>query len=341
MRKPLEIVLQSLQHERPERLPVIPLVGLCSSTISGYSVVELLKDSHKQARSQIAALRRFVYDGVFTCMDLTAEAEALGAHTLIQNKAFPYVTKHPYREPDALSELELPPIKTSRLSVFVEATRELVQEVGRTHLVSSYVVGPFTLAGQLMGAEALLELTAEHPEQAAFACERCEQILEPYVEELIEQGPHNIVILEPTASSSVISPQAFAKFSSPSLKKLVTLIRSKAARATLHICGKTTKIIDAMCDTGADALSLDAVVSLDVAYGMIRSRCTLIGNVDTTTMMTGSMQDVASAAEKCINSVGGVVAGYILSTGCDLPIETPPDNVRTLVETGKKKAGSR
>lgn len=333
--KPLEVVLQSIQHEQPERVPTIPLAGLFSSMVSGFSVVDLLKDANKQVRSQLMALKKLDYDGVMTCMDLTAEAEALGAPINFQEKAFPYVASYPIGEPTAFSELELPSIKTCRLNVFVETTKQLVRQVGKTHLVSSYVIGPFTLAGQLLGAETLLELAMENPEEAAFVVKECRRIIEPYVEELLNAGSHNIVILEPTGSSSVISPDWFVKYCAPNVKSLISFIKSRGARATLHICGNTTKILNPMCETGADALSLDSVISVATAHMTARGRCTIIGNVDTTLMLNGSREEIVTASRKCIEAVGGVVGGYILSSGCDLPIEAPVENVDAMVKTGK------
>ncbi len=270
-----------------------------------------------------------------TCMDLTAEAEALGAPVNFQDKAFPYLALYPIREAAVFSNLELPSIKTCRLSVFVETTKQLIRQVGKTHLVSSYVIGPFTLAGQLMGAENLLELAMENPEETALVAKECRRVIEPYVDELLSAESHNIVILEPTGSSSVISPEWFAKFCAPNVKSLVSFIKSRGAKATLHICGNTTKILDAMCETGADALSLDSVTSLTNAYKISHGRCTIIGNVDTTLLLNGSQEEVAAASRKCIEAVGGVVDGFVLSSGCDLAIETPVQNVNALVKAGK------
>jgi uroporphyrinogen decarboxylase len=342
MTESLDIVLQGFEQRGPERVPTIPLVGLFSSAVSGYSVIELLRDSDKQARSQLMALRKLGYDGVTTCMDLTAEAEALGAHVAFQDSAFPYLTSYPIKEPAEFSKLELPLIKACRLKVFVDTTRQMARRIGRTHLVSSYAIGPFTLAGQLMGAEPFLELAAESPEEAAYAVKECRRIIEPYVDEQLKAGSHNIIILEPTGSSSVISPDWFAEFCAPHLKSLISFVRSEGAKATLHICGNTAKILDAMRETGADALSLDSVVSLANAYKKIQGRCTIIGNVDTTLLLNGSQEEVVAASRNCIEAVGGIVGGYVLSSGCDMAIETPVQNVDALVNTAKNYGlGSR
>jgi uroporphyrinogen decarboxylase len=274
-------------------------------------------------------------------MDLTAEAEALGATVKYQESAFPYITKHPFQTPMDFPNLEPPEIKKTRLSVFVETTRGLVRQVGKTHFVSSYVIGPFTLAGQLMGVDPLFELITENPDRASSIVSSCEQVLEPYVEQLVEAGTHNVIILEPTASSSVVPPAFFVRYSVPYVKRLVSIAKSYGTGSTLHICGNTTKIIGLMCETGVDALSLDSKISIEAAMKEAHQRCTIIGNVDTTLMLTGTVEEVTTATKQCIQAAGPSGAGFIASTGCDLPIDAPFDNVRALVDTAKSHRPGR
>jgi len=330
MHSSIELVEQAMQNEEPPRTPVIPLVGLYSSVCSGYPANDLLRDGNLQAKSQLAALQCFKYDGVFTCMDLTVEAEALGASIKFPQGAFPYVIDHPAESPNAVFDLEMSSIKGSRLLTFVNATKQLVNRVGRTHLVSTYIIGPFTLAGHLIGVESLLEHAIEDSELIKEVVNHCQEMLEPLVEAYITAGTHNIVILEPTASSSIISPKFFEKYSAPDLSKMVSRIHNGGIKATIHICGNTLPILYAMCDTKADALSIDSAVDLKEAKEVVRGRTTLIGNVDTTLILTASKENVQKAAEDCLRKAakGG---SFILSTGCDIPLETPNHNLLTLV----------
>ena len=330
MPRSLEIVEQAMQNEEPSRSPVIPLVGLYSSACSGYSVSDLLRNGNLQAKSQLAALQCFKYDGVFTCMDLTVEAEALGASITFPQADFPYVSGHPAESPGAVFDLEMSSIKDARLLTFVDATRQLVNRVGRSHLVSTYIIGPFTLAGHLIGVESLLEHAIEDPELTKKVVNYCQEVLEPLVEAYVTAGAHNVVILEPTASSSIISPKFFGNYSVPDLSKMVSRIQKGGTRATIHICGNTLPILHAMCETNADAVSIDSAVDLKEAKEVIRGRTTLIGNVDTTLILTASKDNVQRAAEDCLKKAARK-GGFILSTGCDMPLETPNYNVHALV----------
>lgn len=332
--KPIELVEAAIKQEQPERTPVVPLVGLFSTQASGIPISEVLRTPEKQSKSLLFALERYQYDGVFNVMDLTVEAEALGAEVTYPSHGFPYIQNHPFKDLDSIHGLDIYETAESRLSVFAEATRNLVQAVGGTHLVSSYVIGPFTLLGHLVGVEHLLERTIDEPEKVQVSVESCVKILSPYVSELIDAGAHNIVLLEPTASSSVISPAYFNSYSAPYVKMMIDEIHSEGAYATLHICGNTNKIIESMSNTGANALSIDSSVDL-VAAKNSSKRATLIGNVDTTLLLQGTPQEVSSSAQRCIESAasGG---GFILSSGCDIPIETPPANLEALVHAVQK-----
>jgi uroporphyrinogen decarboxylase len=332
----LDLVLEAMNFKKASRPPVIPLVGLYSSNLTNYSPNQLLKSAEIQAFSQLNALHHFDYDGVLTCMDLTAEAEALGAIVTFQEDSFPYVYEHPIKEPVNIFELLSPSIEDSRLSVFVDTTRILSETVGESHFISSYVVGPFTLSGHLMGVEKLLELTIEEPEVSANIVEYCVSLVKPYIKALVEAGAHNIIILEPTASTSIISPRFFQKYSAPNLKQLILFIHSMNCKATIHICGETIKIIDSMCKTGADALSIDAAINIREAKHISNARSAIIGNVDTTLMLTGTKEQVLDASKKCIQDASDS-EGFILSTGCDLPLQTPLENVETMVNTVKLK----
>jgi len=328
----LELIRKTLTHHEPERVPILPLVGLFASRIANVPISEMLHNSAKQRQALLEARKKFRYDGVFNVMDLTVEAEALGAEVVFENGAFPYVKKHPLDSFDDLNALELPPISDTRLQVFVQSSKELFLEIGDTHLVSSYIIGPFTLAGHLFGVEKLLTATFENPDEVDEAIENCVRLLTPYLRELLDTGSHNIVILEPSASNSIISPAYFERFSAPYLERMNGIIHSESVYASLHICGDTNRIIGAMADTNADALSIDSAVDLEAAKRIVEKKSTLIGNVDTTLLLKGSTEQVRKAALTCIENAGNG-GGYILSSGCDFAIETPTDNLASLVET--------
>ncbi len=325
-RTSLQIVRDAIESEAFERVPVIPIVGLYSTNVSNIPITDLLNDGVKQARSQLAARSKYGYDGVFTAMDLTVEAQALGAKVTFPMGAFPYVHTHPLGEAERFEDIPGLPVSESRLSVFIEATQIMSETLNDKFLLSSHVIGPFTLAGHLLGIEKLMEITSEEPELATAIVKHCAKVIEPYIEKLIDAGTDNIVILEPSASSSLISPRFFERFSFSNVKSLISRVQSAGVIATLHICGNTSPILKMMCDTNAEVLSIDSEVSLLEARTTIDGKTTLMGNVDTALMIASTAKDVAEASRICLED-GGSDGKYILSTSCDVPIETPSSNL--------------
>jgi uroporphyrinogen decarboxylase len=324
-----ELVYQATRLREPSRVPVVPIIGLYSMNISGLASSEILHDAEKQANSQLACQEYYEYDGIFNVMDLTVEAQALGADAEFPERAFPYLKTHPLQDSSKFESLPSLDMDSSRLSVFIDSIRLMASRVKERLYLSSYVIGPFTLAGHLLGIDNLMELTMEDDTTAADIVAYCAKIVEPYIEAQVEAGTDNIVILEPSASSSLISPQFFKKYSYPNLRSLISRIHSLDVGATLHICGKTSRILEMMSGTGADVLSIDSHVDLGAAKQTIGSRICLMGNVDTSLLVNGISTEIANSARKCIDAAakGG---GYILSTSCDMPIEVCKANIRAL-----------
>jgi len=102
----------------------------------------------------------------------------------------------------------------------------------------------------------------------------------------------------------------------------------------LYICGNTTYILKAMAATGAEGLSLDTPVKLHEVIDMIPD-VVLIGNVDPVrVMLQGSPEKVYENTLDLRRKMKGH-KNFILSTGCDLPPETPFENIEAFVKAGR------
>jgi uroporphyrinogen decarboxylase len=152
----------------------------------------------------------------------------------------------------------------------------------------------------------------------------------------IESGADIIVVADPSASTTMISPRMFEQFALPYIKDVLNTVRKTKAIPSLHICGQTTPILEKMVETGAKILEVDYQVNLREAKQKVRSRACIQGNVRPTgALLEGSYNEVLSEARKCLEdaAAGG---GYILSTGCEVPYEARMENARALVEAATK-----
>src|SRR5450759_120386 len=101
----------------------------------------------------------------------------------------------------------------------------------------------------------------------------CTETCRRYLLALKAAGAEIVLIGEPTAS--ILSPASYEEFSG---RYTAELIESLNCPVILHICGDAGHLLEPMCDTGAQGLSLDSAVDLpeDVV---------LIGNLDAVSVL--------------------------------------------------------
>lgn len=313
---------------RPNPL-VVPLMGFPGTQLTHSSIWQNEFNSDLQFRSIQALVERFEPDAIFYIMDLAVEAGAIGLPVLFPVDGSPTVRSHLVKDIQDLEQLKIVDIlHDARVKTYLDVMRRMSTNLNIPK--GAYVIGPFTLAGLMLGATELAMATIDNPALVHAAAEFATQTIIRYAKALVEAGADMIVILEPTAT--FISSKAFKKFSGQYVEKI---IRSIEAMPVLHICGDTKHLISAMCETGAQGLSLDAPVDFNDTIQKIPSDMVLIGNIDPVRVM---VYETPKGVEKAVHHLLNKMRGhqnFILSTGCDLPPETPLDNIAAFIKAGR------
>jgi uroporphyrinogen decarboxylase len=315
-----------LKNKRP---PVIPLLGAPGVQLSRTTFRENLSNPEIQFKTLALLLERFQPDGMFPMMDLSVEAEALGLKIEFPENANPSVREHPIKDRDSLESLKRNAKPMSgRMPVFVEVVRRMKQSF--PILVGGYVIGPFTLAGELAGVEDFLEMLITNPSLAKEILSFTTDFLTRYAEELFSAGADVVAILDPT--SVTLSPKYYNEFSAPYVRELVERLGKPII---LHICGNTNHLLEAMVETGAVGLSLDSMVDLREAAERVPKDVALIGNLDPVNVfLRGTPEIVERRTRELVERMMGV-ENFILSSGCDIPIEAPLENISAFMRAGR------
>lgn len=327
-------VLRTLQGEETDRVPVIPLIGVYGEKFIDSTPEQAITDPEIQYKSLKTALDRFQYDGVITWMDLTIEAEALGLERTFPQDKLPSIVEHPVSGREDLRDLPSTPVKASRMDVFVKTAQKLTSDpqIQDSKFTAGYITGPFSLAGQLRGVENLLKDFFQDEEFVHENLSFCTDFLESYAARLAEPGLDSIIVLEPTASGSLVSPHQFEEYVAPYLTRLHSAIRENQAAPGLHICGNAQPILSQMEDTAPAVISIGPQVDLETARE--ETDLTIIGNLDPTeTLYEKTPDEIRQIAEERIKLTGG--EKFILSSGCDVVQSTPEANLRAMQQAVK------
>jgi uroporphyrinogen-III decarboxylase len=102
------------------------------------------------------------------------------------------------------------------------------------------------------------------------------------------------------------------------------------------MCGPTDHLLPVMPGLPADVFELDFPRDLAGARSILGPDRVILGNVSTVKeMLKGTPDDVYAAAAECHRISG---PRHIVGTGCEVPPETPPENLRALVAYARDHA---
>jgi uroporphyrinogen decarboxylase len=316
--------------KRSEMLAVAPLLGYPGARLTGTTVRQNLTDAVVHTSTIRRLWDDYRPDVVFPMMDLAVEAGALGLRVRFADYESPTVVEHPVAgETDLERFTSVDILADWRLQTFLETIRNLNSAVDALH--AAYVVGPFTLAGLLMGASQIACATVLQPDFVHKLVAMTTEVVRTYAEACQSAGAEAIAFLEPTAV--MLSPKAFITFSG---EPIAEIVRDLHARAILHICGDSRHLVSSMCATGVDGLSLDSRVDLPAIAAAVGSEIVLIGNIDPVAVMGSSDPQRVVDAVRDLRRKMVPYPNFVLSTGCDLPFETPLANVAAFMREGRR-----
>jgi uroporphyrinogen decarboxylase len=331
----MERIRSALGFKKPDRVPVIAQVFGHAAILAGVSLRDYVRNGDMLARCQIQALQRYGYDTVFALMDTSVETEAVGSILTYPQDQYPYVKSYALLDAENLEGLSVPdPQQAGRMPELLKAARILRREVGDEVLVVGCVLGPMTVAMQLLGAEKALYLAIDHPERFASLLDFAAEIAIRFGTAQIEAGAHLPIVFNPSASPAVIPPQFFREFELPRLQKLFAALKEAGSAASwLHIAGPVVPILPLYPQCGVDIANFDYCVSALEAQHVLQHTC-LDGNIKPLSFVEATPEMIAEESSRLLN-VFASRGGFILSSGCEIPPEAKPENVTAMVSAAR------
>lgn len=96
------------------------------------------------------------------------------------------------------------------------------------------------------------------------------------------------------------------------------MAKEKGALSGIHICGDTAPIIPQLDTLGADILSIEDIT--------LNAQTVKMGGVSTTTILHGNSTAIREEVNRALQE-----PYLILSTSCDVPVETEPGNIKEMI----------
>jgi len=328
--------MEVLKGEEVDRVPCFS--GMGNVTVEGMKkhnirFAEVHGNARDMATLAASTYKLFGYECAVAPFDLCIEAEALGSEInyyehVEDNILYPTIKTKLVK---AGEDIEIPEDleKRGRIPMLQEVIGHLKDDVGDQVAIGSYVLGPFTLAGQIMDLNELLKISFKRPEDINRILTDLAEVIARVAKALKDAGADYITIREMGAPADVISPRMFKSLVQPPLTEAISRIDSPKI---LHICGNTNPIVELMAECGADALAVEQKNDVAETRKKLGEDAVILGNIDPyNVLVQGTKEDVEAAVKTAIEKgVDGVMPG------CDIWPDVPAENMQALVEATKR-----
>jgi len=167
-----------------------------------------------------------------------------------------------------------------------------------------------------------------------------EAMLPDLIENAIETasffGIPAVVITAHRSCGSLISPAHFEEFAFPYISRMVESFNSAGLNIMLHLDCDWTKNLSYFSDfPQGTIIHTDGLTDLAQARKIFKNRFILMGDVPALLLARGSESQVEKYCLELISQVGKE-RHFILSSGCDVPMDAQFENVLAMVKAAEK-----
>ncbi|MGC8742800.1 MAG: uroporphyrinogen decarboxylase family protein [Verrucomicrobiia bacterium] len=329
-----ERIIAHIEGKEVDCLPLMPITMMFAADTAGVKYGQYAADYRILVESQLRVVEKYDFDYVSCISDPAREAADCGAKIEYFENQPPAIVEEEalLLDKSRLATLKMPdPLGGGRMSDRVNAAALFKEKVKNDKLIEGWIEGPCAEAADLRGINNLMLDFYDDP---TFVTDLFEFVVEMelrFAKAQIEAGIDLMGVGD--AAASLIGPVFYERFVFPFEKKLVDGLHKLGTRVRLHICGNTRKILSGMGKLGCEIVDLDFLAPMSEGRAAMGENQILLGNIDPVRVLRdGSPEDVTAEIAKCHRESG---ARYIVGAGCEVPRNTPQENVIAMRDYAK------
>ena len=133
-----------------------------------------------------------------------------------------------------------------------------------------------------------------------------------------------------------ISPSIFDEFCYPYLKEYVKAFHAAGYRTVMHADGNWAPMLDRFLDLpkGSIHFEFDGLTDMFKARDILDGHHSFRGDVPATMLAFGTADEVSEYCEKLVTGIG-MKGGFVLSSGCEIPMNCKPENLMAMMNAVK------
>lgn len=311
----------------------MPVLTFPAIQLLNTSVEKLISDSNLQSEALKLINQRCHPLAIMGFMDLSVEAEAFGANIRFSEDEVPTVVGSIVKSEEDAINLKVPKAGAKRTQIYLDAMKKAKQEI-KDCPVFAGCIGPFSLAGRLLGVSEAMISCYDEPEMVHLVLKKATEFLINYLQAYKDLGIDGVFMAEPLAG--ILSPNLCDEFSSRYVKEIVSALDDDSFLVAYHNCGNNTlKMVDTILSTGCRLYHFGNAISIEQMLKLMPKDVMVMGNIDPVSLKDASKEDVIAATNALLEAVGDV-DNFVISSGCDIPPLAKWENIDAFMKTAQE-----
>ena len=224
---------------------------------------------------------------------------------------------------------------------YITGLSEIVRHFGDNRFImAGGAVGTVWSCGDWFGQQNLLMYLIEKPDLVEYLCKKITEKSIELIRAKAQSGVDAFFIDDATATSDMISPEMYERFSLPYMKQMVQEIKSLGCKSVIVYFGGISDRLEQIASIGADALNMEASMKgftndLGDIAEKIGDRITLCSNLNPYEHLE-LLRDAELESVMDLQAEAGKKARGLITT-CASPItmKTPLTRVKKFIEYGR------
>lgn len=302
----------------------LPIAVYPGATLTGAKVRDIVTQPRAQFDASVALRERYRTPFALSAMDLSVEAEAFGCQIHMADDEIPTAVSSVVANLAQANALVVPPIGAKRTQVYLE-TVTMLSKLPDKPLVLAGCIGPFSLAGRLVGLSEACGLTLDDPALMHTVLDKCAGFLAAYAKAFRAAGADGLIMAEPAAG--LLSPRGLTAFSAAYIKRIVQAVEDGQFQIVLHNCAAMLLHLPAVLESGPSAFHFGAPMDIVGALGKVSPDVVVCGNLDPSALFLQSTPEQLTAKTRELLAATSAHRNFVISSGCDVPHGSPLANL--------------
>jgi len=308
-------------------IPFHPILMHFAARLNGNNYGEFASDHQVLVKSNIKALEHFDLDWVELISDPYRETAAFGAEVVFLPDGVPKCKTPIIKTMDDVVALKNPEVFKAPRTLDRIKGAELYQKLLKgTVPVFGWIEGPLAEACDLVGVGDMLIMLMIDPDFSNLLLDKCMNTAKEFAKAQIDAGCDVIGIGD--AICSQIDADIYDTYIKSRHHELTNFIHSQGGKVKMHICGNVKHLLPLLKDLRLDILDIDWMMDFEETHQIMGPDVAICGNINPVIIQNSSEIEIYQLTKELIQKQKG--NKFILSGGCEITVNTPPDNLKSM-----------